>query len=129
MIISDILNAKDSLSKLNKIKFKNFKTISGIYKLTKKINSILELLQQENEKIIDIYTLKDKNGKPLIKDGQYQFESIEKRDSFVTEFNKLRTEEVTDVEKVSININDIQFSTDFSAEDMMKLDPIIEWVE
>jgi len=129
MTINDILNAKESLTKLNKIKFNNFRTISNIYKLTKKVNSILELLQQENEKIIDIYVLKDSNGKPLIKNNQYQFETVEKKDSFIKESNKLRFEEVSDITKIDININDIQVSLDFSSEDMIKLDSMINWIE
>ena len=85
------------------------------------------MVNKEQEKIIDIYVQKDDSGQIIVKDNQYQFSSVENRDKFVQEINKLRAENITDIEPIELTDNDIQFITDFSVEDMIKLDGLIIW--
>ncbi len=129
MIINDILNIREPLIKLNKIKFENFKTVSEIYKLTKQVDSVLDMVQQEQNKIIDMYVMKDEKGKPISKNSQYQFNKDEDRINFISDSNKLRTEEVNDINKINISLSSIKYSPDLSAEDMMKLESVINWVD
>lgn len=128
MIINDILNAKDSLIKLNNAKFSEFKIVASVYKLVKKVESIYDMVTKEQNKIIDIYVQKQENGQLVIKDNQYQFENEEKKNSFITEMNKLRFTEVDDISKITIPTDSIQYILDFSSEDMVRLEPLIEWV-
>lgn len=128
MIINDILNAKDSLIKLNNAKFSEFKIVASVYKLVKKVESIYDMVTKEQNKIIDIYVQKQENGQLVIKDNQYQFESEEKKNGFITEMNKLRFTEVDDISKITIPTDSIQHIVDFSSEDMVRLEPLIEWV-
>lgn len=129
MRIIDILNAKESLTKLNKVKFSDFKIASNVYKLTKQVNNVLDMVQQEQQKIIDIYVLKDANGKLVIKDNQYQFASPENRNNFIEEIEKLKQTEINDISKINISINTIQFANDFSGEELMILEPFINWLD
>lgn len=128
MIINDILNAKDSLIKLNNAKFSEFKIVASIYKLVKKVDSIFDMVTKEQNKIIDIYVQKQENGQLVIKDNQYQFENDEKRNSFIMEMNKLRFTEVDDISKITIPTDSIQILSDFSSEDMVRLEPFVEWI-
>lgn len=127
MIINQILEARNSLVKLTKAKFSEFKTTYAIYKLAKQAENVYDMVNKEQEKIIDIYVQKDDSGQIIVKDNQYQFSSVEKRDKFVQEINKLRAENITDIEPIELTDNDIQFITDFAVEDMIKLDGLIIW--
>lgn len=127
MIVNQILEAKNSLLKLTKAKFTNFKTTYDIYKLTKQVESLYELVNKEQEKIIDIYVQKDDSGQIIVKDNQYQFESQEKRNGFIQELNKLRSEEVKDIQPLNLSYEEFQQVSDFSVEDMVKLDGLIIW--
>lgn len=127
MKVIDILNARDSLVKLIKVKFTDFKTTSNVYKLVKQVDATFDMIQKEQEKIIDIYADKNADGKPSIENGNYCFSNSENREKFLNEINALRNEEVADIKKLTIKLNTIQNASDLSAEDMIKLDPIIEW--
>lgn len=127
MIVNQILEAKNSLLKLTKAKFTNFKTTYDIYKLTKQVENLYELVNKEQEKIIDIYVQKDDSGQIIVKDNQYQFESQEKRNGFIQELNKLRSEEVKDIQPLNLSYEEFQQVSDFSVEDMVKLDGLIIW--
>lgn len=127
MIVNQILEAKNSLLKLTKAKFTNFKTTYDIYKLTKQVESLYELVNKEQEKIIDIYVQKDDSGQIIVKDNQYQFESQEKKNGFIQELNKLRSEEVKDIQPLNLSYEEFQQVSDFSVEDMVKLDGLIIW--
>ncbi len=128
MKVIDILNARDSLVKLIKVRFSDFKTTSNVYKLAKKVDAVFDMVQQEQDKIIDIYVKKDENGNPVTVNGNYHFENTEQRDKFLLDINKLRNEEVSDIEKITIKIDTIQAASDLSSEDMLKLDTVVDWV-
>lgn len=130
MKVIDILNAKDSLAKLNKIKFSDFRIVSNIYKLTKKVNDVLEMVQQEQKKIIANYVDKDETGNPIIKENQYQFSQVENRTKFIQEIENLKVSNVDDIVKIDISLSSIQFSEeDFSGEDMLRLESLINWLD
>lgn len=129
MKVIDILNARDSLVKLIKVRFTDFKTTSGVYKLAKKVDATFDMVQKEQDKIIDIYVEKDEKGNPVIQNGNYCFKSAENKDNFLSDITKLRNEEVQDIEKLQIKISSVQVATDISTEDMLKLDPVIDWVD
>lgn len=130
MKVIDILNAKDSLAKLNKIKFSDFRIVSNIYKLTKKVNDVLEMVQQEQKKIIANYVDKDETGNPIIKENQYQFSKVENRTKFIQEIEDLKASNVDDIVKIDISLSSIQFSEeDFSGEDMLRLESLINWLD
>ena len=128
MKLIDILNAKDSISKLNKIKFTDFKIVSSVYKLTKHLNEILDMVQQEQNKIISAHALLDSNNNPVIKNNQYQFAKDENRIAFIEEMNKLKQSDIDDISKIIIPIDSIQIANDITSEDMLKLEPLIEWI-
>ena len=129
MKIIDILNAKESLMQLNKVKFNDFKIVSKVYKLSKQVQTVLDLVQQEQDKILDLYAKKDANNKPIIISGQYQFETIENRNKFIEEIGKLRNTECDEVEKIDISLQSIQVASELTSEQMLKLDPIINWID
>lgn len=129
MRIIDILTARESIAKLNKMKFNDFKMVTKVYKLTKKLNDTMDIYQQEQQKIVDMYVKKDANGKPDIANNMYQFENDENKRKFIVENEKLRFSEVDDVEKIDISISSIDAANDFTSEEMLKLEPIINWVD
>jgi len=103
--------------------------VTKVYKLTKKLNDTMDIYQQEQQKIVDMYVKKDANGKPDILNNMYQFENDENKRKFIVENEKLRFSEVDDVEKIDISISSIDAANDFTSEEMLKLEPIINWVD
>lgn len=128
MKVNDILTARNSLAKLVKVKFTDFKTTISVYKLSKKVDEVLDMVQKEQDKIIDIYVVKNSNGKPLIENGNFKFETKENMDKFLADMNKLRSEEVTDIEKLAINLDTIQSGADITTEDIILMEPLISWL-
>ena len=127
MKVIDILDAKESLAKLNLVKFSDFKIVSSIYKLTKKVNNVLDMVQQEQKKIIDIYAKKDDKGKTIILNNMYQFEDEEKKNSFIKEMNDLKQQDIDDINKIDISMSKIQYGAELTGEELMKLEPLINW--
>ena len=127
MKVIDILDAKESLAKLNLVKFSDFKIVSSIYKLTKKVNNVLDMVQQEQKKIIDIYAKKDNNGKTIILNNMYQFEDEEKKNNFIKEMNDLKQQDIDDINKIDISMSKIQYGAELTGEELMKLEPLINW--
>ena len=127
MKVIDILDAKESLAKLNLVKFSDFKIVSSIYKLTKKVNNVLDMVQQEQKKIIDIYAKKDNNGKTIILNNMYQFEDEEKKNNFIREMNDLKQQDIDDINKIDISMSKIQYGAELTGEELMKLEPLINW--
>ena len=127
MKVIDILDAKESLAKLNLVKFSDFKIVSSIYKLTKKVNNVLDMVQQEQKKIIDIYAKKDNNGKTIILNNTYQFEDEEKKNNFIREMNDLKQQDIDDINKIDISMSKIQYGAELTGEELMKLEPLINW--
>lgn len=128
MTINDILAARDSLVKLNYVKFNDFSVTRKVYKLNKQFNSVIELALNEQNKIIDIYTKKDAQGKPIIVNAQYEFEKVEDRTKCFAEIAKLRSSNITDIEKVQIPLSSIELAKDISTQDLLLLECIIDWV-
>lgn len=128
MTIKQILDAKPSLIKLNKIRFSDFKIVSKVYKLSKNIDSALELANAEQDKIIQTYVKKDENGNLVITNNQYQFATEQDRLNFINEIEKLRNQEIEELNKIDIPTEKVQIVNDFSAEDMLLLDSIINWI-
>lgn len=128
MTIKQILDAKPSLIKLNKIRFSDFKIVSKVYKLSKNIDSALELANAEQDKIIQTYVKKDENGNLVIINNQYQFATEQDRLNFINEIEKLRNQEIEELNKIDIPTEKVQIVNDFSAEDMLLLDSIINWI-
>ncbi len=127
MKIVNILDAKESIAKLNKIKFNDFKIVSKIYKLTKEINSVLEMVQQEQNKIIQKYVKKD-NDKPVVVDGQYQFDSAENRNNFVKEIAELKNSDADSIVAIDIPVDSIQYMSELTGADMIILEPFVNWI-
>lgn len=127
MKVIDILDAKESLAKLNLVKFSDFKIVSSIYKLTKKVNNVLDMVQQEQKKIIDIYAKKDNNGKTIILNNMYQFEDEEKKNNFIKEMSDLKQQDIDDINKIDISMSKIQYGAELTGEELMKLEPLINW--
>lgn len=127
MKIVNILDAKESIAKLNKIKFNDFKIVSKIYKLTKEINSVLEMVQQEQNKIIQKYVKKD-NDKPVIVGGQYQFDSDENRNNFVKEIAELKNSDADSIVTIDIPVDSIQYMSELTGADMIILEPFVNWI-
>ena len=129
MKIIDILNSRESLAKLNKIKFNDFKVVSSIYKLTKKVNEVLDMVQQEQQKIIDLYVKKDDNGKIVVANNQYQFDNNENRIKFIKDMESLKQSNVDDIQKIDISMSKIQNGAELTGEELIKLEPLINWID
>lgn len=127
MNILNVLDAKEAITKLNKVKFNDFKIVSKVYKLTKDINNILEMVQQEQNKIVKKYA-KFENDKPSISNGQYQFDSIENRNNFIKEMEELKKSNIDNIEKIDIPVDSIQYMSELTSVDMMILEPFINWI-
>lgn len=128
MKVIDILTARDSLAKLIKVKFTDFKTTVAVYRLAKKVDEVIDMAQKEQDKIIDIYVAKGPDGNPIIENGNFKFETAENRDKFLEDVNNLRNEDIPDIEKLTIKLDSIQAATDISTEDIIKMEHVINWV-
>jgi len=129
MKIIDILNSRESLAKLNKIKFNDFKVVSSIYKLTKKVNEVLDMVQQEQQKIINLYVKKDDNGKIVVANNQYQFDNNENRIKFIKDMESLKQSNIDDIQKIDISMSKIQNGAELTGEELIKLEPLINWID
>ena len=129
MTINEILNAKDAIAKLNTIKFNDFKIVSRVYKLTKQVNTVIELYQQEVQKTLKMYAKLDEQGVPVIVNNQYQFEDVQHRDDFIKEIENVKSSEAEDVDRIDIKIDSIQFGSDLTSAEMLMLDPVVNWIE
>lgn len=128
MKIIDILNARNSIAMLNRIKFADFKMVSNVYRFTKRINEVLEMHQQEQKKIIDIYVLKDEKGQLVIKNNQYQFADEKVKQKFIEDMNSLALSEVPDLDRIDISLDSVQAAEGFTSEELLKLEPLINWI-
>lgn len=127
MTINDILAAKESLAKLNAVKFNSFETTLKVYKLNTAVNAVIDVAVREQNKIIDIYAKKDEQGNPIIEQGSYTFPNEENQTKCITEINKLRNSEITDISKVTISLEHISLAKDITTQDLLQLECLIDW--
>lgn len=120
MTINDILLSKESLMKLNQAKFKDFKMVMKIYNLTKKFNEVVDIVKDQQQKLINEYATGTE-------DGVVKFENDENKQKFVEELEKIKNTEYTDIEMLTIHSSDITYLPDFSGNDMIILSAFIIW--
>lgn len=128
MKIIDILNAKESLVLLSKCKFSDFKITNKLYKLTKKVNEVLDMVQQEQRKIVSLYVSKDDNGNPIVKDNQYQFDNVDARNKFIHEIEELKNSQADEIERLDIQSDKLQSGDMLTVSDVILLEPLINWI-
>lgn len=124
----EILRIKDLVAKLNTIRFDDFKITTKVYKLTKKINEHIEIINNEQVKIAKEYALVDNEGNLVVNKNQYQFENDEKKQNYLKEMNSIYNASVDDIEKIEIPVESIQNGQLLSAEDMITLEILVNWV-
>lgn len=129
MKIIQILNARDSLAKVNKIKFNDFNITIRVFKLTKRVNEILEIVQMEQKRIIEEYVLTDEKGNPVIENSRYKFKNVSDAKQYEEEYAVMLNTEADDLEQIQIPLASVKSATDISSEDLIKLVSLIEWVE
>ena len=129
MKIIQILNARDSLAKVNKIKFNDFNITIRVFKLTKRVNEILEIVQMEQKRIIEEYVLTDEKGNPVIENSRYKFKNVSDAKQYEEEYAAMLNTEAEDLEQIQIPLASVKSATDISSEDLIKLVSLIEWVE
>lgn len=129
MKIVQTLNARDSLAKVNKIKFNDFNITIRVFKLTKRVNEILEIVQMEQKRIIEEYVLTDEKGNPVIENSRYKFKNVSDAKQYEEEYAVMLNTEADDLEQIQIPLASVKSATDISSEDLIKLVSLIEWVE
>ena len=130
MTIQDILNSKQSLIKINSIKFSDFKIALKLSKFAKKVDSCIETFNAEQQKIISLYVKKNENGQPVISEnGQLVFNSDADKASYIDSMNKILSTELDDIEPLTIKVSEIQVSGDISANDLLATSALINWEE
>ncbi len=129
MKIIQILNARDSLAKINKIKFDDFNVTIKVFKLTKKVNEILEIVQTEQNKLMSEYAIVDENGIPIVKGSQFSFKDSDAKNKYYEEYKAILNTDVDDLEPIEIPLSSVKSANDISSEDLIKLDSLIKWTD
>lgn len=129
MKIIQILNARDSLAKINKIKFDDFNITFKVFKLTKRVNEILEVVKVEQNKLISEYVITDNNGVPEVNGHQYMFKDPDAENKYLEEYKSLLNTSASLIEPIEIPLSSVKSAADISTEDLFKLDPLIKWSE
>lgn len=78
----------------------------------RKIKRVAELLEKEKkfydeelQQLIEVYTLKDEKGLPIVKNNEYVFEDDIKKGEYISKVIELRKCEIDlDIEKINISI-------------------------
>lgn len=81
------IKISDAINILNKLKLKGLKSIHR----TRLANKLIEKLQRvvdEEKKLKEEYSNKDKDGKPIVKDGKYDIENMDEFQKVIEEFYK-----------------------------------------
>ena len=129
MKIIQILNARDSLAKINKIKFDDFNITFKVFKLTKRVNEILEVVKVEQNKLISEYVITDNNGVPKVNGSQYMFKDPDTGNKYFEEYKSILNTDADDIEQIEIPLSSVKTANDISSEDLIKLDSLIKWIE
>lgn len=130
MTIQDILNSKQSLIKINSIKFSDFKIALRLASFAKKIDTFIDTFQEEQKKVVKLYAKKNESGEPVIEaNGQISFENEENRTKFIEEMNKILTTELEGIEPLQIKVSDVQVAGEISANDLLAVSALINWEE
>jgi hypothetical protein len=92
----------------------NFERSRVRNQFVKSLEPAIELKEKSRKEIIDKFCKKDKDGKPILNNGMYEFEDIEKVNA---EYNKLMQEEITidipsNIEEKLMVIKDIIIGND-----------------
>lgn len=130
MTIQDILNSKQSLIKINSIKFSDFKIALRLASFAKKIDTFIDTFQEEQKKVVKLYAKKNESGEPVIEaNGQIAFENEENKTKFVEEMNKILTTELEGIDPLQIKVSDVQVAGEISANDLLAVSALINWEE
>lgn len=129
MKIIQILNARDSLAKINKIKFDDFNVTIKVFKLTKKVNEILEIVQTEQNKLMSECAIVDENGTPIVKSSQFSFKDSDAKNKYYEEYKAILNTDADDLEAIEIPLSSVKTANDISSEDLIKLDSLIKWTD
>lgn len=130
MTIQDILNSKQSLIKINSIKFSDFKIALRLASFAKKIDTFIDTFKEEQKKVVKIYAKKNESGEPVIEaNGQISFENEENRTKFIEEMNKILSTELEGIEPLQIKVSDVQVAGEISANDLLAVSALINWEE
>ena len=128
MKINDILLAKEAITKLNTVKFKDFKMVMQVYSLTKSVNEVYDMVTSERNKIVDLYVQKDSNNNAIVKDNMYQFTTEENKLNYIKDNENLKDTEIDTIKKIQIPVDSIQYADNFTGADMLALDGFIDWI-
>lgn len=130
MTIQDILNSKQSLIKINSIKFSDFKIALRLASFAKKIDTFIDTFQEEQKKVVKLYAKKNESGEPVIEaNGQISFENEENKTKFIEEMNKILSTELEGIEPLQIKVSDVQVAGEISANDLLAVSALINWEE
>jgi len=130
MTIQDILNSKQSLIKINSIKFSDFKIALRLASFAKKIDTFIDTFQEEQKKVVKLYAKKNESGEPVIEaNGQIAFETEENKTKFIEEMNKILSTELEGIEPLQIKVSDVQAAGEISANDLLAVSALINWEE
>ena len=130
MTIQDILNSKQSLIKINSIKFSDFKIALRLASFAKKIDTFIDTFQEEQKKVVKLYAKKNESGEPVIEaNGQIAFETEENKTKFIEEINKILSTELEGIEPLQIKVSDVQAAGEISANDLLAVSALINWEE
>lgn len=120
--LSTIVNGIEVLQKIANSPIKG-RTAYKVAKLLKKLEEEFAIFNDSRKKMIELYTIKDENGEPIIEDGNYKIEPAQ-----VKEFN----EEVSSLLNTMITIDSSRIPLDelseieFTPSEIMLIEDFIE---
>lgn len=108
MKLNKIVEAYSGIQELMELKlpFKKSKSIAEIYfKMKKEI----EFFQNENNKIINTYAKKNKDGTPSVQNNLIEFQNMDDKTMYLNEIEELKNMEIDfKFEKVELSEEDIE---------------------
>ena len=104
MKLYKLIEANESLKKLNQAEGLPFKVALSLAKNIKEIDEVLTVYENKRKELINKYGKKDKDGELVIKDNNIE---LTDKVAFANEFNSLVAEDV-DVDIKKIKVDDLE---------------------
>lgn len=128
MKLNQVLAARDTLNKLSKKHYTKFRVVHDIAALLRAVAVELEFFDAEFKKLIDLYSEKDENGKPVIlANGNIKLRDAEAKKAFDAGYEDLMHVEF-DISKIVIVEEDFASPEDYpTPEEMNLLEPFVDF--
>jgi len=102
------------------------KTMYWLSRLAKELNSHMRIYDEERNKLIMDNCQKNEKGRPVVKEGKFQFANEEKEREVIEKIKELSELEFEfGMDKLKIDINELQGF--ISASEILLLEPFVEF--